>query len=82
MSSFDFDGGSLLDDYLRENQDSIRSQMEEITRQRVADVIGQENMSKVTLSFSGTDSENLKMHVDGPDEFKNKIEEALRSGTL
>jgi hypothetical protein len=82
MSSFDFDGESLLDDYLRENQDSIRSQIEETFRQRVAEVIGLENMSKVTLSFSGTDLENLQMHVNGPDELRHKIEGALRDGTL
>jgi hypothetical protein len=82
MLSYEFDGDNLLNDYLRENQDSIRSQMEEIARQRVADVIGYENMSKLTLRFSGTDPENLQMHVDGPDELKARIEEALRDGTL
>ena len=82
MMSFDFDGENMLDEYLRENQDSIRSEMEEIARRRIADAIGHENLSKVSLRFSGTDLEDLKLHVDGPDDLKAKIEEALRSGTL
>lgn len=81
MLSFDFNGENMLDDYLRENRDSIRSQMEEISRRRVADVIGDENLSKVTLTFSGTGLENVKLHVDGPDDLKAKIEEALRGDT-
>ena len=82
MMSFEFDGENMFDEYLRENRDSIRREMEEIARQRVADAIGHENLSKVTLSFSGSDLEDLKMHVDGPDDLKIKIEEALRGGTL
>jgi hypothetical protein len=56
--------------------------MKKIARQRVANLIGHENLSKVTLTFSGTDPENLKMHVEGPDDLKVKIEEALRTGKL
>ena len=80
--SFEFDGEDMLDEYLRENRDSIGSKMEEIARQRVADAIGHENLSKVTLSFSGSDLKDLKMHVNGPDELKAKIEESLRGDTL
>lgn len=82
MFSFEFDAEKIFDEYLRDNQDSIRSEMENIARQRIADVIGPENMSKVTVTFTGTDLEDLKMHVEGPDDLKVKIEEALCSGTL
>ena len=49
--------------------------------QRVTEAVGHENMSKIALTFIGTDLDDLKMHVEGPDDLKAKIEEALRAGT-
>jgi len=82
MFSFDFDGERMLDDYLRTDRDAIRSEMEEIARRRVEDAIGPENLSKVTLRFSGTDLADLKMHVEGPYKLKAKIKAALGGGSL
>jgi hypothetical protein len=75
-----FNPKELLNGYLRENEDSIRSEKEDLARERVAAVIGRENLSKVTLTFSGADLEHLTMNVEGPDELKARIEEALRAG--
>jgi hypothetical protein len=55
--------------------------MENIARQRVTEAVGHENMSKIALTFIETDLDDLKMHVEGPDDLKAKIEEALRAGT-
>jgi hypothetical protein len=77
-----FNGEEIPDTYHRENQDSIRSEMEAIARQRVAIVIGHENLSKATLTFSEADLKNLKMQLEGPNDLKAKIEEALRTGKL
>jgi hypothetical protein len=81
MFSFDCELERLLDDYLRQNQDALRTEIEQIARQQIGDVIGPENLSKVALTFSGAHLQDLKLHVHGPEDLQAEIEHALANGT-
>jgi hypothetical protein len=81
MFSFDCELERLLDDYLRQNQDALRTELEHIAQQRIADVIGTENLRKVGLTFSGAELRDLKVRVHGPQYLQAEIEHALANGT-
>jgi hypothetical protein len=68
-----------LDNFLRANESALRWQVESLVLQQVTQAIGRENLVKVTLTFEGSALDDLAVHVDGPDDLKAKIEEALRN---
>jgi hypothetical protein len=41
--------------------------------------IGRENLDRVTLTFQGSAVDDLTVYVEGPDDLRTKVEEALRS---
>ncbi len=68
-----------LDDFLKANESEIRWQVESLVLERVTRAIGRDNLGKVTLTFQGSPFDDLAVHVEGPDDLKARVEEALRS---
>jgi hypothetical protein len=68
-----------LGQFLRANESAIRWQVESLVLRQVTQAIGRENLGKVTLAFQGSTLDDLAVHVEGPDDLKAKIEEALRN---
>jgi hypothetical protein len=66
-----------LDGFLKANESQIRWAVELLVLGRVTEAIGQENLGKVRLSFQGSTLGDWAVHVEGPDDLKARIEEAL-----
>jgi hypothetical protein len=73
----DVSDGISLAGFLKANESEIRWLVESLVLERVTRAIGRENLEKVTLTFQGSALDDIAVHVDGPDEFKAKIEVAL-----
>ncbi len=69
--------GINLDEFLRANESQIRWQVESLVLEQVTRAIGRDNLGKVTLIFEGSALDDLAVHVEGPDDLKDKIEAAL-----
>ncbi len=66
-----------LEEFLKANESEIRWKVETLVLDQVTRTIGRENLGKVSLTFQGSTLEDLAVHVEGPDDLKAKIEEAL-----
>ncbi len=75
------EGGTMdeidLEEFLKANESEIRWKVESLILDHVTRVIGQENLGKVHLTFQGSALDDLALLVEGPEELKAKIEEAL-----
>jgi hypothetical protein len=63
---------------IRANESGIRWYVGTIIRERMIQAIGEENLGKVALYFSGSPLDDLTVYVEGPTDLKAKVEEALR----
>ncbi|MGC8644007.1 MAG: hypothetical protein ACP5XB_29460 [Isosphaeraceae bacterium] len=66
-----------LGEFLKANEFEIRWKVESLVLHQVTRAIGQENLGKVSLTLQGSSLDDLVLQVEGPDELKAKIEEAL-----
>lgn len=66
-----------LEEFLKANESEIRWKVESLVLDQVTRVIGRDNLGKVSLTFQGSSLDDLAVHVEGPDDLKAKIEEAL-----
>ncbi|MGO8903224.1 MAG: hypothetical protein ACLQU5_33540 [Isosphaeraceae bacterium] len=66
-----------LEEFLKANESEIRWKVESLVLDQVTRAIGRENLGKVSLTFQGSTLDDLAVHVEGPDDLKAKIEEAL-----
>ena len=66
-----------LEEFLKANESEIRWKVESLVLDQVTRAIGRENLGRVSLTFQGSTLDDLAVHVEGPDDLKAKIEEAL-----
>jgi len=66
-----------LEEFLKANESEIRWKVESLVLDQVTRAIGRENLGKVSLTFQGSTLDDMAVHVEGPDDLKAKIEEAL-----
>ena len=45
------------------------------------DTIGRENLDKVTLTFQGSAVDDIAVYVEGPEDLRARVEDALRSAS-
>ena len=66
-----------LQKFLKANESEIRWAVESLILDQVTRAIGHENLGKVSLTLQGSTFDDLAIHVEGPDDLRSKIEEAL-----
>ncbi len=66
-----------LEEFLKANESEIRWKVESLVLDQVTRTIGRENLGTVSLTFQGSTLDHLAVHIEGPDDLKAKIEEAL-----
>lgn len=72
--SFNFNTDAIM----REVMERVRPATEERVRQKVAEVLGPVDATKVLVTFHWLDKD-MTVHVQGPDELKAKVQAALNS---
>jgi hypothetical protein len=72
-------GAINLAEFLKANESEIRWLVESLVLQRMTQAIGRENLDKVTLTFQGSAVDDIAVYVEGPEDLRTKVEEALRS---